>query len=99
MCTGAIAGIADQPLQFLARPEEHGSPTSSSGVASGFVSGLGRGLIGVVVKPIGGAAELVSQTSMGFLHQAGLVNVRQHKRLAVDKAFANFNSSSAKFQE
>jgi len=30
------------------------------------------GLIGVVAKPVGGAMELISQTSRGLLSQAGL---------------------------
>jgi len=96
---GAIAGIADQPLQSLARVDDPGSPTSSGSVATGFMSGLGRGLVGAVTKPIGGAAEFVSQTSMGILHQVGLGNVRQPKRIAIDRLLGDFDSSAYKFKE
>jgi vacuolar protein sorting-associated protein 13B len=96
---GAIAGIADQPLQMWTRSDEPGSPTSSGSVATGFVSGLGRGLVGAVTKPIGGAAEFVSQTSMGILHQVGLVDSRQPKRRPVDRLLSDFSSSATKFQE
>lgn len=41
------------------------SPTSPIKTASGIVSGLGKGLVGVFTKPIGGAAELLSQTGYG----------------------------------
>ena len=37
-----------------------------------MVSGVGKGLAGVVVKPIGGAAEFVAQTGSGLLQ--GKVN-------------------------
>lgn len=37
--------------------------------ARGVISGVGKGIMGVFTKPIGGAAELVSQTGYGeFLH-------------------------------
>lgn len=37
--------------------------------AKGVISGVGKGIMGVFTKPIGGAAELVSQTGYGeFLH-------------------------------
>lgn len=33
--------------------------------AKGVISGVGKGIMGVLAKPIGGAAELVSQTGYG----------------------------------
>lgn len=33
--------------------------------AKGVISGVGKGIMGVFTKPIGGAAELVSQTGYG----------------------------------
>jgi len=37
--------------------------------ARGVISGVGKGIMGVFTKPIGGAAELVSQTGYGeFLY-------------------------------
>lgn len=35
--------------------------------AKGVISGVGKGIMGVFTKPIGGAAELVSQTGYGKL--------------------------------
>ncbi len=71
-----MAGIADQPLQGViaaaggaaaggaAAASRPGGGGAASRV-SGLVSGVGKGLVGVVTKPIGGAAELVSQTGEG----------------------------------
>jgi vacuolar protein sorting-associated protein 13B len=61
--TGAVAGLADQPIQSLLDTEEGGQSKSSA--ASGLVTGMGKGLVGVFTKPIGGAAEFVSQTGQG----------------------------------
>ena len=40
--------------------------------ASGVLFGVGKGLLGVVTKPLGGAMDLVSQTGQGVLQGAGL---------------------------
>uniref|UniRef100_A0A670KB47 Vacuolar protein sorting 13 homolog B n=1 Tax=Podarcis muralis TaxID=64176 RepID=A0A670KB47_PODMU len=67
---GAIAGIVDQPMQNFQRTSE---AQGSAGLkAKGVISGVGKGIMGVLAKPIGGAAELVSQTGYGILHGAGL---------------------------
>ena len=55
---GAIGGIVHQPMQ--AAMMEGGGPSS-------IVSGLGKGLLGAVVKPIGGAADLLVHTGQGLL--------------------------------
>ncbi|XP_016118387.1 vacuolar protein sorting-associated protein 13B-like, partial [Sinocyclocheilus grahami] len=60
---GAIAGIVDQPMQTFTRTLE--LPSSASSAARGVISGVGKGIVGVFTKPIGGAAELVSQTGYG----------------------------------
>lgn len=67
---GAIAGIVDQPMQNFQRTSE--AQASAGHKARGVISGVGKGLMGVFTKPIGGAAELVSQTGYGILHGAGL---------------------------
>ncbi|KAM4581445.1 intermembrane lipid transfer protein VPS13B isoform 3-T3 [Odontesthes bonariensis] len=67
---GAIAGIVDQPMQNFQRNWEMQSSAGSK--AKGVISGVGKGIVGVFTKPIGGAAELVSQTGYGILHGAGL---------------------------
>lgn len=61
--SGAIAGIVDQPMQNFQRNWEMQSSAGSK--AKGVISGVGKGIVGVFTKPIGGAAELVSQTGYG----------------------------------
>lgn len=39
--------------------------SSAGSKAKGVISGVGKGIVGVFTKPIGGAAELVSQTGYG----------------------------------
>ena len=60
---GAIAGIVDQPMQNFQRSWD--LPSSAGSTARGVISGVGKGIVGVFTKPIGGAAELVSQTGYG----------------------------------
>ncbi|XP_060248832.1 intermembrane lipid transfer protein VPS13B isoform X1 [Meriones unguiculatus] len=67
---GAIAGIVDQPMQNFQKTSE--SQATAGHKAKGVISGVGKGIMGVFTKPIGGAAELVSQTGYGILHGAGL---------------------------
>ncbi|XP_066482661.1 intermembrane lipid transfer protein VPS13B isoform X2 [Tiliqua scincoides] len=67
---GAIAGIVDQPMQNFQKTSE--AQASAGHKAKGVISGVGKGIMGVLAKPIGGAAELVSQTGYGILHGAGL---------------------------
>nr|XP_044999217.1 vacuolar protein sorting-associated protein 13B isoform X3 [Jaculus jaculus] len=67
---GAIAGIVDQPMQNFQKTSE--AQASAGHKAKGVISGMGKGIMGVFTKPIGGAAELVSQTGYGILHGAGL---------------------------
>nr|XP_012617463.1 vacuolar protein sorting-associated protein 13B isoform X1 [Microcebus murinus]XP_012617464.1 vacuolar protein sorting-associated protein 13B isoform X1 [Microcebus murinus]XP_012617465.1 vacuolar protein sorting-associated protein 13B isoform X1 [Microcebus murinus] len=67
---GAIAGIVDQPMQNFQKTSE--TQASAGHKAKGVISGVGKGIMGVFTKPIGGAAELVSQTGYGILHGAGL---------------------------
>lgn len=65
---GAIAGIVDQPMQNFQRNWE--LQCSAGSRAKGVISGVGKGLVGVFTKPIGGAAELVSQTGYGEFRAA-----------------------------
>ncbi|KAK3589215.1 hypothetical protein CHS0354_020076 [Potamilus streckersoni] len=69
---GAIAGLADQPMQNFMAHSMADSPHSSRSTASSLVTGMGKGIVGVFTKPIGGAAEFLSQTSQGLLHGTGL---------------------------
>lgn len=67
--SGAIAGIVDQPMQNFQRSWE--VQTSAGTKAKGVISGVGKGIVGVFTKPIGGAAELVSQTGYGEFRMMG----------------------------
>ena len=56
---GALGGLAHHPLQSI-MDEGTLSPRS---LAVGFT----KGIVGVVAKPISGAADLVAQTGQGLL--------------------------------
>ena len=63
---GAIAGLADQPIQnIVSQMTDDEGRTSRTATAGSLVTGVGKGLVGVITKPIGGAAEFVSQTGQG----------------------------------
>lgn len=54
---GALGGLAHHPMQA-------NSPV-------GVVTGIGKGIVGAVTKPISGAAELVAMTGQGVLQTVG----------------------------
>ncbi|XP_077522225.1 vacuolar protein sorting 13B isoform X1 [Amblyomma americanum] len=85
---GAVAGIVDHPLQALIHEESRG-PT-------GFVKGVGRGLMGAVAKPISGAAELVAQTGKGILQGAGWGDFTQRRHEPRAMSFDEAASSEAR---
>eukprot|EP00118_Oscarella_pearsei_P014228 m.120553 g.120553 ORF g.120553 m.120553 type:complete len:3576 (+) comp37735_c0_seq2:78-10805(+) len=66
---GAVAGLVDQPVRSL--------ETSSTGVKAvgSLASGVGKGLLGAVTKPVGAAFELVSVTGKGIMRATGLTDV------------------------
>ncbi|XP_058602808.1 intermembrane lipid transfer protein VPS13B isoform X2 [Onychostoma macrolepis] len=92
---GAIAGIVDQPMQTFTRTLE--LPSSASSTARGVISGVGKGIVGVFTKPIGGAAELVSQTGYGLLHGAGLWQLPKQLHLPTDTRSADASNSHVKY--
>ncbi|XP_073702990.1 intermembrane lipid transfer protein VPS13B [Garra rufa] len=92
---GAIAGIVDQPMQTFTRTLE--LPNSASSAARGVISGVGKGIVGVFTKPIGGAAELVSQTGYGLLHGAGLWQLPKQLHLPTDTRSADASNSHVKY--
>lgn len=58
IAAGAIGGLAHQPMQAM----------MSEGMTAGtVVGGVGKGIVGVVTKPIGGAADLLVHTGHGLL--------------------------------
>ena len=74
----AVAGIVDQPMQSFQRID--GSSSTLSATKS-VLAGVGKGLIGVVTKPVGGAMELVSHTGQGIMHGTGLRPKLRHRLL------------------
>ncbi|XP_055526290.1 intermembrane lipid transfer protein VPS13B [Wyeomyia smithii] len=54
---GAVGGLAHHPLQAR-RPID-------------VVTGVGKGIVGALAKPISGAAELLALTGQGMLHSVG----------------------------
>uniref|UniRef100_A0A4W6EZE5 Vacuolar protein sorting 13 homolog B n=1 Tax=Lates calcarifer TaxID=8187 RepID=A0A4W6EZE5_LATCA len=92
---GAIAGIVDQPMQNFQRTWEMQSSAGSK--AKGVISGVGKGIVGVFTKPIGGAAELVSQTGFGILHGAGLWQLPKQLYLPVEEKSTQAPNSHLKY--
>jgi len=86
---GAIGGIAHHPIQVLV--EEGLSPMS-------LVSGVGKGIAGVVTKPLGGAAELVAQTGQGLLTGSGWAKMRKPRVSRPPGLVMDLVSSSVKLQ-
>lgn len=72
----AVAGIVEQPMRSYHQMEGPASPTVA---ARSILKGVGKGLLGAVTKPVGGAMELVSQTGQGIMHGTGLARRLCHK--------------------
>lgn len=73
---GAVGGIAHHPLRAFLDQEEQ-----RAGLTTSLVTGVARGLVGIVVKPLGGAAELVAQTGQGLLHGTGWAVDVEHRQV------------------
>ncbi|MEQ2189350.1 Vacuolar protein sorting-associated protein 13B, partial [Goodea atripinnis] len=93
--SGAVAGIVDQPMQNFQKNWEMQSSAGSK--AKGVISGVGKGIVGVFTKPIGGAAELVSQTGYGILHGAGLWQLPKQLYLPAEEKSALASNSHLKY--
>ena len=61
------------------------------------MSGVARGLVGVVTKPLGGAAELVAQTGQGLLHGTGWHKETSHRSTALPEPICSVSSSELKY--
>ena len=73
---GAVAGLADHPLRPFLRPqevEEGSEKPSSISLIGASLAGVGKGLVGVVTKPVSGAMDLIAQTGQGVLQSMDLV--------------------------
>ncbi|WAR00328.1 VP13B-like protein [Mya arenaria] len=93
---GAIAGLADQPIQSLLQMEGVAGGHQGS-AASNLVTGMGKGLMGVFTKPIGGAAEFVSQTGQGILQGTGLSRLPHRQCAPVGLKLENATSGQVKY--
>ena len=88
---GAIGGIAHHPMQAWIDTESPGY------LPTGIVTGVARGIVGVVTKPLGGAAELVAQTGQGLLHGTGWCVDTTHRCPAMPEPIFASVSSSVKY--
>ena len=79
----ALAGVVDQPMRSVQAAGE--AEMGLGGYASSVIKGFGKGLLGVVTKPVGGAFQLVSQTSQGLMNSVGLLHIPQHKITSCDE--------------
>jgi len=59
---GGATGIVTHPIEAA----------TQDGWSLGIIRGIGRGLVGAVTKPIGGAADFIAQTSGGLMQDAGI---------------------------
>lgn len=86
---GAVGGLAHHPIKSLI--EQGASPT-------GLMGGLTRGLMGVVTKPLGGAAEFVAQTGQGLLIGSGWAQKPSPKELSMPEPICALTSSALKYE-
>lgn len=87
---GAVAGIIDQPLQTF--HQSGGRSSFPVGAVTGLISGVSKGIVGIVTKPLGGAAELVSQAGQGILYGTGwnkLLEIRYNPTNEGDDTLSN----------
>ena len=63
----------------------------------GLVTGVARGIVGVVTKPLGGAAELVAQTGQGLLQGSGWHQHTSHRSTALPEPICAIPSSELKY--
>ena len=75
----AVAGIVDQPMQSFQRIDED---STTLGATGSILAGVGKGLLGVVTKPMGGAMELVSKTGQGIMQGTGLARNLTHREIS-----------------
>lgn len=78
---GAIGGIARHALNA-------NSPTQ-------VITGVGKGIVGVLAKPISGAAELVALTGQGVLHTVGFNEMpKQRHSLSARNVYVHPSNST-----
>lgn len=62
MVAGAVGGIAHYPIQSIIQ----NGPTPKN-----IATGVAKGVVSVVTKPVGGALELLAMTGEGILKGTG----------------------------
>ena len=88
---GAVGGIAHHPLRAFLDPKDDHYLTTN------IVTGVARGLVGVVTKPLGGAAELVAQTGQGLLHGTGWCVDSHHRAPVIPEPVCAMTSGTLKY--
>lgn len=78
----ALAGVVDQPMRSVQATSD--MDVGVGGYTKSILKGVGKGLLGVVTKPVGGALQLVSQTGQGLMSSIGLLSTPQHKTTSSD---------------
>jgi vacuolar protein sorting-associated protein 13B len=85
---GAIGGLAHHPIQAFIH--QGLSPM-------GLVGGVSKGIVGIVAKPLGGAAEFIAQTGQGLLAGSGWIRERRAKRMSLPAMVLDQPSAQLKF--
>ncbi|CAH0394743.1 unnamed protein product [Bemisia tabaci] len=85
---GAIGGLAHHPLQYAIRDNPERS----------LVNSIGLGLVGVITRPLSGAAELVALTGEGLLSGVGWNQTPKAKQQAITQNRIICTNSSLKYQ-
>lgn len=65
---GAAAGVVTTPIAIFKERRDQGLETRLGDV----VGGVGKGLVGIVARPMGGVASLVSMATDGLLYGSGM---------------------------
>ncbi|XP_071652871.1 intermembrane lipid transfer protein VPS13B isoform X2 [Temnothorax longispinosus] len=84
----AVAGLAHHPLQQV---------WSGEATTKSLVTGVGLGLVGVVTKPLSGAAELVALTGQGLLQGAGWNSLPTPRQRPIVQYTTGNNSTSVRY--
>ena len=80
----AVAGLVDQPMQSFQARDESSSTSTAAATAAALLKGVGKGLLGVVTKLVGGAMDLVSKAGQGIMRGTGLAQELGHTRLPAE---------------
>ncbi|XP_075245102.1 intermembrane lipid transfer protein VPS13B-like isoform X2 [Convolutriloba macropyga] len=68
---GAVAGVVNLPIETMTKAGEENY--TGTQIVGSMVKGVSAGLVGVLAKPIGGAADFVAHTGQGLMTTTGLV--------------------------